>query len=84
MADSLYMSKRRILEFGTVELETHDVDALRHVQQMRANSLDDSFTDEQRIASKDAADRLERQLKLEVALLNDPERWFRIHGRFRV
>lgn len=79
------MQKRRILEFGTAELETHDVDALRHVQQMRANSLDDEkFTDEQRIASKDAADRLERQLKLEVALLNDPERWFRIHGRFRV
>jgi len=78
------MSKRRILEYGAVELETHDVDALRHVQQMRANSMDDSFTDEQRIASKDAADRLERQLKLEVDLLNDPERWFRIHGRFRV
>lgn len=85
MADTLHMStNRRILEFGATELETHDVDALRHVQQMRANSLDDKFTDEQRIASKDAADRLERQLTLEVKLLNDPERWFRIHGRFRI
>ena len=78
------MSKRRILEFGTTELETHDVDALRRVQQMRTNSMDDSFTDEQRISLKESADRLERQLQGEVALLNDPERWFRIHGRFRV
>lgn len=78
------MSKRRILEFGTAELETHDVDALRHVQAMRTNSMDDKFTDEQRISLKESADRLDSQLRLECKLLNDPERWFRIHGRFRV
>ena len=84
MADKSNMSKRRILEFGTVTLETHDVPALRFAQQMQANSLDDKFTDDQRSGLKDAADRLERQLQGEVDLLNDPERWFRIHGRFRI
>ena len=77
-------TKRPVLEFGTASVETHDVDALKWVQTMRANSMDDTFTDEKRIGFKECADRLERQLKLEVELLNDPERWFRIHGRFRV
>ena len=77
-------TKRRILEFGTAELETHDVEALRSVKAMRANSMDDKFTDENRASFKECADRLERQLVLECELLNDPERWFRIHGRFRV
>lgn len=68
---------------GEKNLENHDADAMRHVQQMRANSMDDKFSDGQRVQLKESADRLERQLLLECKLLNDPIRWMRIYGRIR-
>lgn len=70
-------------KFVEKTLENHDADAMRHVQQMRANSLNEDFSDKHRIGLKEAADRLERQLLLECKLLNDPIRWMRIYGRIR-
>ena len=61
----------------------HDADAMRHVQQMRANSMDEKFDDEARVSLKESADRLERQLLLECKLMNDPIRWMRVYGRIR-
>jgi hypothetical protein len=70
-------------KFVEKTLDNHDADAMRHVQQMRANSLNEDFSDARRIAAKEAADLLERQLLLECKLLNDPIRWMRIYGRIR-
>jgi hypothetical protein len=70
-------------KFVEKTLENHDADAMRHVQQMRTNSMDEKFSDAQRVSLKESADRLERQLLLECKLLNDPIRWMRIYGRIR-
>ena len=76
--------KTKLYRPGEKNLENHDAEAMRHVQQMRANSMDDEkFDDEARISLKESADRLERQLLLECKLMNDPIRWMRIYGRIR-
>ena len=70
-------------KFVEKNLENHDTEAMRHVQQMRTNSMDEKFSDDERVSLKESADRLERQLLLECKLMNDPIRWMRIYGRIR-